>query len=135
MSNHSSICQFLALLLAALAVSGRTGMRPVTETSSMAEQVTAGDRLVVDGKTGRIVDMTLQVIEIDRLVGTIAGDRGEAIEVPSTNVDTIEVKQHTSKKTALSLKCTSQVKLPILVLHGKDSGRRGFWRAPNSGHW
>ena len=135
MRIHLSTFHAISLLLATFALSGCTGMRPVTETSSIAEQVTAGDRLAVHEKTGRIIDMTLQVIEIDRLVGTIAGGRGETIEVPLTDVDRIEVKRYRGPKKSLSLKGISQVDLPILVLDGTGSGRRGVWRAPKAGRW
>jgi len=63
------------ILIAGISLVGCTTMRPIeTGQANLTEQLEAGDHLVIYEKSGRIVDMTLEVIDGDSLEGTLAGN-------------------------------------------------------------
>ena len=80
------------ILTAGISLVGCTTMRPIeTGQANLTEQLEAGDHLVIYEKSGRIVDMTLEVLDGDSLEGTLAGNNLIPVEVDINDIEKIEL--------------------------------------------
>ncbi len=105
------------ILIAGISLVGCTTMRPVeTEQSNLSEQLEAGDHLIAYEKSGRIVDMTLDVIDGDSLEGTLAGNNLIPVEVDISDIEKIEVEKIDGVKTTLAVVGGTIVILPLMLI-------------------
>jgi hypothetical protein len=105
------------ILIAGISLVGCTTMRPVeTEQSKLTEQLEVGDHLIVYEKSGRIVDMTLDVIDGDSLEGTLAGNNFIPVEVDIDDIEKIEVEKIDGVKTTLAVVGGVIVIVPLAMI-------------------
>jgi hypothetical protein len=105
------------ILIAGISLVGCTTMRPVeTEQSKLTEQLEVGDHLIVYEKSGRIVDMTLDVIGGDSLEGTLAGNNFIPVEVDIDDIEKIEVEKIDGVKTTLAVVGGVIVIVPLAMI-------------------
>ena len=105
------------ILIAGISLVGCTTMRPMeTEQSKLTEQLEVGDHLIVYEKSGRIVDMTLDVIDGDSLEGTLAGNNFIPVEVDIDDIEKIEVEKIDGVKTTLAVVGGTIVLLPLMLI-------------------
>ncbi len=105
------------ILIAGISLVGCTTMRPIeTGQANLTEQLEAGDHLVIYEKSGRIVDMTLEVIDGDSLEGTLAGNNFIPVEVDINDIEKIEVEKIDGVKTTLAVVGGTIVILPLMLI-------------------
>ncbi len=105
------------ILIAGISLVGCTTMRPVeTGQSKLTEQLEVGDHLIVYEKSGRIVDMTLDVIDGDSLEGTLAGNNLIPVEVDINDIEKIEVEKIDGVKTTLAVVGGVIVIVPLAMI-------------------
>lgn len=105
------------ILIAGISLVGCTTMRPMeTEQSKLTEQLEVGDHLIVYEKSGRIVDMTLDVIGGDSLEGTLAGNNFIPVEVDIDDIEKIEVEKIDGVKTTLAVVGGVIVIVPLAMI-------------------
>ncbi len=105
------------ILIAGISLVGCTTMRPMeTEQSKLTEQLEVGDHLIVYEKSGRIVDMTLDVIDGDSLEGTLAGNNFVPVEVDIDDIEKIEVEKIDGVKTTLAVVGGVIVIVPLAMI-------------------
>lgn len=105
------------ILIAGISLVGCTTMRPVeTGQSKLTEQLEVGDHLIVYEKSGRIVDMTLDVIDGDSLEGTLAGNNFIPVEVDIDDIEKIEVEKIDGVKTTLAVVGGVIVIVPLAMI-------------------
>ena len=126
MTSKASLVQTFIVLLAGLALTGCTTMRPIDSTTSVADQIEIGDHLVVYETSGRIVDMTVQVVEADRLVGTLGTEGGAPIQVMIADVEKIEVEKIDGAKTTLAVVGVTVVVVPVALLAAMTGALAGM---------
>ena len=109
--------KLIVILIAGISLIGCTTMRPVeAQQSNLAEQVEVGDHLIVYEKSGRIVDMTLDVIDGDSLEGTLADDTLIPVEVDINDIEKIEVEKIDGAKTTLAVVGGTIIVLPLMLI-------------------
>ena len=109
--------KLIIILIAGISLIGCTTMRPIeAQQSNLAEQVEVGDHLIVYEKSGRIVDMTLGVIDGDSLEGTLADDTLIPVEVDINDIEKIEVEKIDGVKTTLAVVGGAIVILPLMLI-------------------
>ena len=126
MTSKASLVQTFIVLLAGLALTGCTTMRPIDSTTSVAEEIEIGDHLVVYETSGRIVDMTVQVIEADKLVGTLGTEGGAPIQVMIADIEKIEVENIDGAKTTLAVVGVTVVVVPVALLAAMTGALAGM---------
>ena len=126
MTSKASLVQTFIVLLAGLALTGCTTMRPIDSTTSVAEEIEIGDHLVVYETSGRIVDMTVQVIEADKLVGTLGTEGGAPIQVMIADIEKIEVEKLDGAKTTLAVVGVTVVVVPVALLAAMTGALAGM---------
>ena len=126
MTSKASLVQTFIVLLAGLALTGCTTMRPIDSTTSVADQIEIGDHLVVYETSGRIVDMTVQVVEADRLVGTLGTEGGAPIQVMIADIEKIEVEKIDGAKTTLAVVGVTVVVVPVALLAAMTGALAGM---------
>ncbi len=105
------------ILIAGISLVGCTTMRPMeTEQSKLTEQLEVGDHLIVYEKSGRIVDMTLDVIDGDSLEGTLAGNNFIPVDVNIDDIEKIEVEKIDGVKTTLAVVGGVIVIVPLAMI-------------------
>ena len=105
------------ILIVGISLVGCTTMRPMeTEQSKLTEQLEVGDHLMVYEKSGRIVDMTLDVIDGDSLEGTLAGNNFIPVEVDIDDIEKIEVEKIDGVKTTLAVVGGVIVIVPLAMI-------------------
>ncbi len=105
------------ILIAGISLVGCTTMRPMeTEQSKLTEQLEVGDHLIVYEKSGRIVDMTLDVIDGDSLEGTLAGNNFIPVGVNIDDIEKIEVEKIDGVKTTLAVVGGVIVIVPLAMI-------------------
>ena len=108
--------KIIIILIAGISLLGCTTMRPIdTRKSDLTEQLEVGDHLVVYEKSGRIVDMTLAVIDGDTLKGTLAETTGIAVQLDVNDIEKIEVERIAVGRTTAAI-LGGIVLLPIAAL-------------------
>jgi len=109
--------KLIIILIAGISLIGCTTMRPIeAQQSNLAEQVEVGDHLIVYEKSGRIVDMTLGVIDGDSLEGTLADDTLIPVEVDINDIEKIEVEKIDGAKTTLAVVGGTIIVLPLMLI-------------------
>lgn len=109
--------KLIITLIAGFSLLGCTTMRPIeAQQSNLAEQVEVGDHLIVYEKTGRIVDMTVSVIDDDYLEGTLADNTRIPVEVDINDIETIEVEKIDGAKTTLAVVGGAIIVVPALLI-------------------
>ncbi len=109
--------KLIIILIAGISLVGCTTMRPIEpQQSNLIEQVEVGDHLIVYEKSGRIVDMTLGVIDGDSLEGTLADNSFLPVEVDIDDIEKIEVEKIDGAKTTLAVVGGTIVILPLMVI-------------------
>ena len=109
--------KLIIILIAGISLIGCTTMRPIeAQQSNLAEQVEVGDHLIVYEKSGRIVDMTLGVIDGDSLEGTLADDTLIPVEVDINDIEKIEVEKIDGVKTTLAVVGGTIIVLPLMLI-------------------
>ena len=109
--------KLIIILIAGISLVGCTTMRPIeAQRSNLTEQVEVGDHLIVYEKSGRIVDMTLGVIDGDSLEGTLADNSLIPVEVDINDIEKVEVEKIDGVKTTLAVVGGTIVILPLLVI-------------------
>ena len=111
------------ILIAGISLAGCTTMRPIdVQQTKLTEQVAVGDHLVIYEKSGRIVDMTLALIDADSLQGTLAENSLIPVQVDINDIEKIEVEKIDGVKTTLAVVGGTIVILPLAVLAVLFSG-------------
>ena len=109
--------KLIIILIAGISLVGCTTMRPIeAQQSNLTEQVEVGDHLIVYEKSGRIVDMTLGVINGDSLEGTLANNSIIPVEVDINDIEKIEVEKIDGVKTTLAVVGGTIVILPLMLI-------------------
>ena len=105
------------ILIAGISLVGCTTMRPIeTGQANLIEQLEVGDHLIVYEKSGRIVDMTLSVIDDDSLEGTLADNSLVPVEVDINDIKKIEVEKIDGVKTTLAVVGGTIIILPLMLI-------------------
>ncbi len=105
------------ILIAGISLVGCTTMRPIeTGQSNLTEKLEAGDHLVIYEKSGRIVDMTLDVIDGDSLEGTLAGNNLIPVEVDINDIEKIELEKIDGVKITLAVVGGTIIILPLMLI-------------------
>lgn len=105
------------ILIAGISLVGCTTMRPIeTGQANLIEQLEVGDHLIVYEKSGRIVDMTLGVIDDDSLEGTLADNSLIPVEVDINDIEKIEVEKIDGVKTTLAVVGGTIIILPLMLI-------------------
>ncbi len=105
------------ILIAGISLVGCTTMRPIeTGQSNLTEKLEAGDHLVIYEKSGRIVDMTLDVIDGDSLEGTLADNNLIPVEVDINDIEKIEVEKIDGVKNSLAVVGCTIVILTLMLI-------------------
>lgn len=105
------------ILVAGISLVGCTTMRPIeTGQANLIEQLEVGDHLIVYEKSGRIVDMTLGVIDDDSLEGTLADNSLIPVEVDINDIEKIEVEKIDGVKTTLAVVGGTIIILPLMLI-------------------
>lgn len=105
------------ILIAGISLVGCTTMRPIeTGQANLIEQLEVGDHLIVYEKSGRIVDMTLAVIDDDSLEGTLADNSLVPVEVDINDIEKIEVEKIDGVKTTLAVVGGTIIILPLMLI-------------------
>ncbi len=105
------------ILIAGISLVGCTTMRPIeTGQANLIEQLEVGDHLIVYEKSGRIVDMTLAVIDDDSLEGTLADNSLVPVEVDINDIKKIEVEKIDGVKTTLAVVGGTIIILPLMLI-------------------
>lgn len=105
------------ILIARISLVGCTTMRPIeTGQANLIEQLEVGDHLIVYEKSGRIVDMTLGVIDDDSLEGTLADNSLIPVEVDINDIEKIEVEKIDGVKTTLAVVGGTIIILPLMLI-------------------
>ena len=113
--------RIILVLIAAIAFSGCTTMRPVNgEATDLAETARAGDRMVIYEKSGRIVDMTYSHLDGDRIVGSTGSNGHAPVEVAIADVQRLE--KIDGAKTTLAIIGGTIVVVPLVALAGLVGG-------------
>lgn len=126
MNSIKTQIQIIIILLAGLALSGCTSMRAIESTISLAEQVSVGDHLVVYEKSGRVVDMTVRVIDTDKLSGTLGTEGGAPVDVLLADIEKIEVEKIDGAKTTLAVVGVTVVAVPVVFLAAFTGALAGY---------
>ena len=126
MSNTKTHFKIIVLILAGLALSGCTSMRAIESNASVAEQISVGEHLVVYEKSGRVVDMTVRVIDTDRLGGTLGTEGGAPVEVLLADIEKIEVERIDGAKTTLAVVGVTVVAVPVVFLAAFTGALAGY---------
>lgn len=109
--------KLIIILISAISLIGCTTMRPIEpQQANLAEQVEVGDHLIVYEKSGRIIDMTVSVIDGDRIEGTLADSSGFPVAVDVNEIEKIEVEKIDGAKTTLAVVGGTIVVLPLFVI-------------------
>ena len=115
--------RIILVLIAAIAFSGCTTMRPVNgEATDLAETARAGDRMVIYEKSGRIVDMTYSHLDGDRIVGSTGSNGHAPVEVAIADVQRLEIEKIDGAKTTLAIIGGTIVVVPLVALAGLVGG-------------
>ncbi len=105
------------ILIAGISLVGCTTMRPVeTGQANLTEQLEVGDHLVIYEKSGRIVDMTLTLIDGDILEGTLAGNNFIPVEVDINDIEKIEFEKIDGVKTTLAVVGGTIIISPLMLI-------------------
>ena len=126
MSNTKTHFKIIVLILAGLALSGCTSMRAIESNASVAEQISVGEHLVVYEKSGRVVDMTVRVIDTDRLGGTLGTEGGAPVEVLLADIEKIEVERIDGAKTTLAVVGVTVVAVPVVFFAAFTGALAGY---------
>ena len=126
MSNTKTHFKIIVLILAGLALSGCTSMRAIESNASVAEQISVGEHLVVYEKSGRVVDMTVRVIDTDRLGGTLGTEGGAPVEVLHADIEKIEVERIDGAKTTLAVVGVTVVAVPVVFFAAFTGALAGY---------
>ena len=111
------------LMIAAIALSGCTTMRPINgQATDVAEGAKAGDRMVIYETSGRIIDMTYSHMDGDRIVGTTSGNQHAPVDVAIADVKRLEVEKLDGAKTTLAIIGGTIVIVPLVALAGLAGG-------------
>jgi hypothetical protein len=90
----------LILLVSLIPLVGCTSMRVVDMApADFADQLEAGEHLVVYEKYGRIVDMKVTKIEDGVLFGSLSSNGLQAVEVRLEDIEKIEIEKISGAKT------------------------------------
>jgi hypothetical protein len=105
------------ILIAGISLVGCTTMRPIdARQSDLIEQLDVGDHLVIYEKSGRIVDMTLALVDGDSLEGTLVGESLTPVQVGIDNIEKIEVEKIDGAKTTLAVVGGVIIIVPLALL-------------------
>ncbi len=109
--------KLIIILTSAISLIGCTTMRPIeAQQSNLAEQVEIGDHVIVYEKSGRIVDMTVAVIDGDSIAGTLADNSSLPVSVDINGIERIEVEKIDGAKTTLAVVGGTIVVLPLMLI-------------------
>jgi hypothetical protein len=109
--------KLIVILIAGISLVGCTTMRPIdAQQSSLTQEVEVGDHLIAYEKSGRIVDMTVSVIDGDVLKGTLAENSHVPVEVDINDAEKIEVEKIDGVKTTLAVVGGAVVILPLALI-------------------
>lgn len=118
--------RLMIILLCLTSMVGCTSMQSVkSEPSRLAEQLEVGDRLVIYESSGRVIDMTLAMIDGDTLRGALTIAPATLVEVNIADIQKIEVEKVDGGMTALAVvggTAAVVLVLPLLVLGAALSG-------------
>jgi len=108
--------KLIIILTAGISLLGCTTMRPIdTRKTDLAEQLEVGDHVIIYEKSGRIVDMTLALIDADTLRGSLTETTGIAVQVDINDIEKIEVERIAVGRTTAAVLGVI-VLLPIVAL-------------------
>lgn len=121
--------RLMIILLCLTSMVGCTSMQSVkTEPSRLAEQLEAGDRLVIYENSGRVIDMTLAMIDGDTLRGALTIAPATVVEVNIADIQKIEVEKIDGGMTALAVvggAAAVVVIVPLLAIGALAAGMSG----------
>ncbi len=126
MSKTKTHIQIIVLLMAGLTLSGCTSMRAIESNTSVAEEISVGEHLVVYENSGRVVDMTVRVIDTDRLGGTLGTEGGAPVEVLLADIEKIDVERIDGAKTTLAVVGVTVVAVPVVFLAAFTGALAGY---------
>ena len=113
MTSRGRDCWRLALLAL---VAGCTTMKEMpTGGGEFAGRLKTGDHIVVYENSGRVFDLRFVRLDGDRMLGSLAKDGREAVEIRVADIEKIEVERVAAGRTA-GLVLGAIVLLPIAAM-------------------
>lgn len=118
--------QFITALIAIFTMMGCTSMQPMqTDHAKIQNKIEIGDHLIIYENSGRIVDMTLTMIDGDILRGSLADNNLTPVEVSVHDIAKIEIEKVDGGKTVLAVVggvAAAVVLIPLVLLASLASG-------------
>ena len=94
----------ILILITVFSLAGCTSMRPMDISEpDFAEQLEAGDHLVVYEKSGRVIDMTLAQVEDTKLVGSWHDNGYDTVDIEIDQIVKIEIEKISGPKTTAAV--------------------------------
>lgn len=107
----------IILLILLVPLAGCTSMRAVDSgETTLTDQLEVGDHLIIYETSGRIIDMTLTMIDKDRLHGLVNPGSYGSVQVKLKDIEKIEVEKIDGVKTTLAVVGTVVILVPAAMI-------------------
>ena len=109
----------LIVVLLSCSLMACTSMKMYTGSySELADEVAAGDHVMIRDRTGRVVDMRLTAVSAESLTGTLTG-RSATVVVPIADIERIDIERVDGLKTSFAV--VGGVAFAALVVAGAEA--------------